>query len=53
MAEERTYMPSGGGGLLRFQEEEDQVIKIKPEYLVYIVAAIVAFELAGRFVVPV
>ncbi len=42
MAEQKdkTYMPAGVGGLIRYQEEEDQLIKIKPEHLAYAVLAV-------------
>lgn len=36
---EKTYMPAGIGGLIRYDEEEEEIIKVKPEYLVYGVAA--------------
>ncbi len=35
---EKTYMPAGIGGLIRYDEEEDEIIKMKPQYLVYGVA---------------
>jgi preprotein translocase subunit Sec61beta len=37
---EKTYLPLGIGGLIRYGEEEDSKIKIKPEQLVYILVAI-------------
>lgn len=46
--EERVYVPSGMGGLLRFGEEEESKFKIKPKRMVYVVVGIVAFELAVR-----
>ena len=42
---DRVYMPSGIGGLIRYQEEEKQVIKLKPMQIVYLVVGIVVFEL--------
>ena len=43
---ERTYMPAGIGGLIRYQEEEEQVIKINPKHLVYGVVAFAAILIA-------
>jgi preprotein translocase subunit Sec61beta len=37
---EKTYLPLGIGGLIRYGEEEDSKIKIKPEQLVYILVGI-------------
>jgi len=37
---EKTYLPLGIGGLIRYGEEEDSKIKIKPEKLVYILVGI-------------
>jgi preprotein translocase subunit Sec61beta len=48
---ERTYMPAGIGGLIRYQEEEEPLIKIKPNQLIYIVIVTVAILLAVRFIV--
>jgi preprotein translocase subunit Sec61beta len=45
---EKIYLPMGAGGLLRYPEEEKEVIKIKPEHVVYIVIAIILFEIILR-----
>jgi len=37
---EKTYLPLGIGGLIRYGEEEESKIKIKPEQLVYILVGI-------------
>lgn len=49
---DKTYMPMGTGGLLRFQEEEKQLIKIKPKNLIYIVIAITVVEIMLRVLFP-
>lgn len=41
-------MPAGTGGLIRYQETGEQKIKLKPEYVVYTVAAIVLFEIVMK-----
>lgn len=46
--EEKTYMPAGMGGLMRFGEEEEPIVKIQPKHVIVIVSAIIAFEIAGR-----
>jgi len=50
MAEDKVYMPSGIGGLVRYGEEEEQIIKLKPMQVMVFVAVIVAVELLLRFV---
>ncbi len=47
--QDRVYMPSGIGGLIRYQEEEKQLIKLKPMQIVYLVAGIVVLELVLKF----
>jgi len=47
---DKVYMPLGTGGLIRYHEEEKPLIKIKPEYIIYIVAGIVIFEIILRFI---
>ncbi len=49
--EDKIYMPSGIGGLIRYQEEEEQLIKLKPKQVAYIVTAIVVLELVLRLFV--
>jgi len=46
---DKVYMPSGIGGLIRYGEEEQPVIKIKPRQVVWIVAGIVVIELLLKF----
>ena len=48
---DKVYMPSGIGGLIRYGEEEQQVIKIKPMQIVWLVAGIVVLELLMKFLV--
>ncbi len=47
---DKVYMPSGMGGLIRFPEEEKEVIKLKPKHVVWIVLGIAAAEIALKFV---
>lgn len=49
---DKFYMPMGTGGLLRYSEEEKELLKIKPMHVVYIVIAIVMFEIALKFLAP-
>jgi preprotein translocase subunit Sec61beta len=42
---DKVYMPSGTGGLIRYQETGDQKITLKPEHVVYTVTAIVILEI--------
>ena len=47
---DKTYMPMGSGGLLRYSEEEKNLIKIKPKQVVFLVTAIVVLEIVLKFV---
>ena len=49
---DRIYMPMGTGGLLRYQDEEKQVFKIKPRIVIVLVALIAFTVVAMRFVFP-
>jgi preprotein translocase subunit Sec61beta len=42
---DRIYMPAGAGGLIRYPEEEKEVVKLKPKHVVIIVTVIVVLEL--------
>jgi len=48
---EKTYLPLGIGGLIRYGEEEESKIKIKPEQLVYILVGIGATLIVLKFLV--
>jgi preprotein translocase subunit Sec61beta len=37
---QKTYLPLGMGGLIRYGEYEESKIKIKPEHVVYILVGI-------------
>ena len=45
---DKVYMPMGIGGLIRYGEEEESKIKLKPEHLIYIAVAIAAIEIILR-----
>ena len=47
---DKMYMPSGSGGLVRYQGSEKQKINLKPKFVVYAVVAIVAFEIVMKLV---
>lgn len=46
---DKVYMPMGTGGLIRYSEEEKQLLKIKPKHVVGIVIGIVILELILKF----
>jgi len=47
---DKVYMPSGSGGLIRYGEEGDQKVKLKPKHVIYVVAGIVIFELILKII---
>jgi len=42
---DKVYIPSGIGGLIRYPEEEDAKIKLKPEHVIIISVLIIAVEI--------
>jgi len=42
---EKIYMPMGIGGLIKYGEEEESKIKLKPEHLIYVVVSIAVLEI--------
>ena len=44
--QEKTYMPAGMGGLMRFGDEEEPLIKIQPKQIIYVIAGIVGVEVS-------
>lgn len=46
---DKIYMPSGAGGLIRYPEEEKEVVKLKPRHVVMIVISIAIFEILLKF----
>jgi len=42
---DKIYMPTGMGGLVRYGEEQKELIKIKPKQVVYIAVGIVVLEI--------
>ncbi len=49
MAEKKQYAPMSTAGLIRYFDEEDSQVKIKPEYVVYFSIAFAAVVLIVRF----
>ena len=50
MAENRVNMPSGFGGLMRFNEEYDSKFNLKPTHVIGFVIVIVAFRFILEFI---
>ena len=48
MASEGISMPSGFGGLLRYNEEYPSKFKMKPEYVIVFVILVIAFSVCLR-----
>lgn len=45
---DKMYMPMGAGGLMRYQDEEEEMFVIKPKYIVAIVAALITLEIFAK-----
>jgi len=43
-------MPMGTGGLIRYSEEEKELIKVKPKHIIWMVIGIVIFEVAIKII---
>jgi preprotein translocase subunit Sec61beta len=50
MAKNKIQMPQSTAGLVRYFEDTKEAIKIKPEYIAAASIAIVALEIALRFI---
>ncbi len=50
MADDKISLPMGSGGLTRYNEEDNQGIKIKPEVVIGVLIAIVLFEIVLRLI---
>jgi preprotein translocase subunit Sec61beta len=46
---DRSIMPQSTAGLVRYFEESEEAIKLKPEHIVGIAAAIIIIEIALKF----
>ncbi len=49
---DKMYMPMGTGGIMRYSEEEKELIKVKPKQVIYIVLGIIIMEIILRLVFP-
>ena len=47
---DKIFLPMSVGGLIRYPEEEKEVIKLKPKHVVYLVIAIIVLEIVLKFV---
>lgn len=50
MADNKVMLPSGGGGLMRFGEDNESAIQIKPEMVVVLLLLVIGFEAVLRFI---
>ena len=48
MAEQKGTMPQSTAGLVRYFEDSKELIKLKPEHIVAVGAALVAVEIAFK-----
>ncbi|MBI2545055.1 MAG: preprotein translocase subunit Sec61beta [Candidatus Aenigmarchaeota archaeon] len=48
---DKMYMPSGIGGLIRYNEEEKEVLKLKPKHVVFIVLGLATVEILLKILV--
>jgi preprotein translocase subunit Sec61beta len=49
MADNKVHMPSGIGGLMRFEEEYESKIMLKPTHVIAFVILILAFRISLGF----
>jgi len=52
MAEKRIQAPAGIGGLVRYSEEEESLIKLKPEHVLIVCGALVVMEILFFLALP-
>jgi preprotein translocase subunit Sec61beta len=53
MAQQGISMPSGAGGLMRYNEEYKSVFKIKPSYVVLFIILIIALVAVLKIFFPI
>lgn len=46
---DKSRLPSGMGGLVRYDEEVKETIKIKPEYVIYFTLTVIFLEIVLKF----
>lgn len=51
MADNKIHMPAGFGGLMRFEEEYESKIMIKPAHVIVFVVLILVFRIALGFLI--
>lgn len=51
MADDKIQMPAGFGGLMRFEEEYESKIMLKPAHVVAFVVFILVFRIALGFLI--
>tara|TARA_Y100000034_G_scaffold131556_1_gene192546 strand:- start:5520 stop:5687 length:168 start_codon:yes stop_codon:yes gene_type:complete len=53
MAQQGIHMPSSGGGLMRYNEEYNSLLKIKPSHVILFILAVVAFTVLLKIFFPI
>jgi preprotein translocase subunit Sec61beta len=53
MANSGISLPSSGGGLMRYNEEYDSKLKLKPGYIIVFIVLVVVFVTALKVFFPV
>ena len=53
MANQGIGMPSGAGGLMRYNEEYNSILKLKPSQVVLFIIAIIAFVAILKIFFPI
>ena len=51
MADNKVHMPAGFGGLMRFEEEYESKIMLKPTHVIVFVILILAFRITLDFII--
>ncbi|MFA5174168.1 MAG: preprotein translocase subunit Sec61beta [Candidatus Pacearchaeota archaeon] len=52
MANQGLSMPSSGGGLMRYNEEYNSALKLKPSHVVLFIIAVIAFVVVLKLFFP-
>jgi preprotein translocase subunit Sec61beta len=53
MANQGIHMPSSGGGLMRYNEEYNSLLKIKPTHVILFIIAVIAFTVILKIFFPI
>jgi preprotein translocase subunit Sec61beta len=53
MADSKFNLPGGYGGLVRYSEEYESKLKLKPEHVIVLIVAVIVFVVCLKIFLPI